>query len=230
MNSVLNIKEIAIAIVADSFNPLLLTADFLKYGGIIPADWELSRQPVLSAMASQVVFQSGVSILAQANRLLFVEALVATDPKEVTLATIAQKYTHALPQANYQAVGINFTGFANLMGETVHHYLTNTLLAPGPWHSFGETAPRATFRLSYTLKQAQLNLDIAEVNWQISEREEQPAILFAANFDHLLQNSTPSGRLQELNQAIDRWPTYLETYHNLVNSRFLQPERAVSPV
>jgi hypothetical protein len=232
MNKTLNIKEIAVSIIAESLNPVILTPEFLKYRGIVPSSWELTRQPILTAAASQVVFQTGVSILAQPNRIIFAESLMATEPmdaKTIDAATpaIAQRYIDALPQANYQAVGINFTGFVRFDQDEAANYLTDTLLAPGPWHTIGETPLRAALRLTYTLKQAQLNLDITEAKLQLAE-EELPVVLFAANFDHQLQ-SNPTERVQELNQVIDYWPNHLKTYQDIVNTKFLQPSPVSSP-
>lgn len=228
MNKTLNVKEMAISIIAESLNPVILTSEFLKYRGIVPSNWELARQPILSAAASQVTFQTGVSILAQPNRIIFAESLMAAETTDVTIPAIAQKYIDALPQANYQAVGINFTGFVSFSRDEAAHYLTDTLLAPGPWHTIGEAPLRAALRLTYTLKQGQLNLDITEAKLQLSEQEELPTVLFAANFDHQLQGDLTE-RVQELNQTIDYWRNHLETYQDIVNTKFLQPSPAASP-
>ncbi|MBX9255594.1 hypothetical protein H1Q63_16925, partial [Desmonostoc muscorum CCALA 125] len=56
MSQSLNIQEIAIAIAAKQHNPTILTPDFLKYSGIVPSDWELSKPPIITDSAAQVVF------------------------------------------------------------------------------------------------------------------------------------------------------------------------------
>jgi hypothetical protein len=56
-----------------NYNPITLTPDSLKYSGIIPTDWELARPPVLSPSMAKIVFQSGVTIAAQTNRIVFSE-------------------------------------------------------------------------------------------------------------------------------------------------------------
>jgi hypothetical protein len=45
----------------------------LRYSGIIPEDWELARQPVRTPQAAQVSYQNGISIVAYADRTVFVE-------------------------------------------------------------------------------------------------------------------------------------------------------------
>ncbi|MGH2414087.1 MAG: hypothetical protein ACRDEA_10425, partial [Microcystaceae cyanobacterium] len=61
--SIREIQEIAINISAKNLNPTMLSEDFLKFSGIIPSDWELGKQPVLSPTLAQVSFQNGVSIV-----------------------------------------------------------------------------------------------------------------------------------------------------------------------
>ena len=60
MTQALEIQELAIVITAKNYDPSLLNPNFLKYSGIIPTDWELARQPVVSNRASQIVFNNGI--------------------------------------------------------------------------------------------------------------------------------------------------------------------------
>ena len=60
MTQALEIQELAIVITAKDYDPSLLNPGFLKYSGIIPEDWELVKQPVVSNRASQIVFNNGV--------------------------------------------------------------------------------------------------------------------------------------------------------------------------
>ncbi|MBD2492438.1 hypothetical protein [Aulosira sp. FACHB-615] len=70
MSQSLSIQEIAIVIATKQYNPTILTPDFLKYSGIVPIEWELAQQPVLTNSNAQVVFQNGISIIAQVNRII----------------------------------------------------------------------------------------------------------------------------------------------------------------
>ncbi|MFN6033580.1 MAG: hypothetical protein ACK48B_05940, partial [Dolichospermum sp.] len=67
MSNSLQISEIAISIVAKNLNPAVLNPDFLKYTGIIPADWELANQPVYNNNLVQLVYKNGVGIIVQPN-------------------------------------------------------------------------------------------------------------------------------------------------------------------
>lgn len=56
MTQSLAVQELAIIIAAKNHNPTILTPDFLKYTGIVPADWELARQPIFTSSVAQVIF------------------------------------------------------------------------------------------------------------------------------------------------------------------------------
>jgi hypothetical protein len=65
----LQIQELAIAIIAKNINPTVLNTDFLKYTGVIPSDWELERSPVYANGVAQIIFSNGLAIVAQPNRI-----------------------------------------------------------------------------------------------------------------------------------------------------------------
>lgn len=58
--------------------------------------------------ASQVVFQSGINILAEVNRIIFVESIATKEPQDVEIPAIASKYLETFAQVDYQGIGINF--------------------------------------------------------------------------------------------------------------------------
>lgn len=46
MSASVDLQELAIVLTAKNHNPSILNPDFLKCSGIIPSEWELSRQPL----------------------------------------------------------------------------------------------------------------------------------------------------------------------------------------
>ncbi|WYL95041.1 MAG: hypothetical protein HEQ35_15390 [Gloeotrichia echinulata IR180] len=197
MKPILDVQEFAIAIAAKRHNPTILTPDFLKYSGIVPSEWELARQPILTNTAAQVVFQNGVNIIAEVNRVVFTESISTKEPQEVEIAGIASKYLATLAQVEYQGIGINFRGHVLLEGEqnTARNYILKTLLNPGPWQEFGEATVQAATRFVYTFEGVQLNLDINEAGLQLPDQTVLPIVLFTANFGHGISGDEPSQRL-----------------------------------
>jgi hypothetical protein len=226
MNQKLNIQELAIAIVAEQHSPTLLTPDFLKYSGVVPADWQLARPPVATSTAAQVIFQNGVNIVAQGNRITFAELIGGKEPTEVAVAEVARRYGAALPQVTYQAVGINLRGVVPFDGvnQTARQYLFGTLLSPGPWQEFGQEPVQAALRFVYGLEQGRLDLEVLEAKLQRSDQSAIPALLFSGSFSHEVAPANGGNPLAAMEQVIANWPKDLAVFTELVNQRFLQVE------
>ncbi|QSJ14291.1 hypothetical protein JYQ62_20410 [Nostoc sp. UHCC 0702] len=218
----LNVQELAIIIIAKRHNPTILTADFLKYSGIVPNEWELARTPILTNTAAQVVFNNGVNIIAEVNRIVFTESIGTKPTTEVEIATLARKYLDTLAQVEYQGIGISFRGHVlfDQQQNTARNYILKTLLNPGPWQDFGTAPVQAATRFIYTLESAQMSLDINEAGLQSPDNRVLPIVLFTANFTHAIAPDDPSQRLASISQVIGNWQTDLETYKEVVNTRF----------
>ncbi|MBE9038673.1 hypothetical protein [aff. Roholtiella sp. LEGE 12411] len=223
MKPSLEIQEIAIAIAAKQHNPTILTRDFLKYSGIVPSEWELARQPIVTNTASQVVFQNGINIVAEVNRIIFVESIATKEPQDVEIPAIASKYLETLAQVDYQGISINFRGHVlfDQQQNTARDYILKTLLNPGTWQEFGKAPVQAATRFLYTLEDAQMTLDINEAGLQLPDNKVLPIVLFSANFGHAIAPEEQSPRLATINQVIGNWQTDLETYQEVVNNKFL---------
>ncbi|WP_044523660.1 hypothetical protein [Nostoc sp. PCC 7120 = FACHB-418] len=217
------VQELLIVIAVRQQNPSILTADFLKYTGIIPSDWELARPPVLTNTAAQVVYQNGVSIVAEVNRVIFAEAIANKEASDVQIAAIAHKYIETVKQVDYQGVGINLRGLAPYEPENLggRNYTFSKLLQPGAWQDFGSAPVEASMRLVYTLNETQLYLDINEAQLQYPDKTTKPAVLFSANFSRAINHEEPAARLAAISAVIDKWQGDVKTLKELVNSKFL---------
>ncbi len=222
MNKTIQTQELAIAITAKNLNPNVVNLDFLKYSNIISPEWELARQPVYTKTLTQLVFQNGIAIVAQPNRIVFAETIDAKDIQELQISQIAAKYIEKLPNVEYQAVGINPKGFVTFAeSNAASNYLLKNLLASGEWQGFGNAPPKAAIQLAYTLENAQLNLTINEGLLKVSEETSVPAVLFSGNFDYKIAGTEPEARLKDLHHIIQNWKINLETYKELINNKFL---------
>ncbi len=229
--SQINVQELAIAVAVQRNNPTILTPDFLKYSGIVPSDWELAKQPIVSNAGSQIVFQNRISIAAQVNRVVFSEPIAAKDAKEVSIADIARKYIEKLPEANYQGIGINVAGFVlfNPEGKTARNYIFETLLNSGPWQEVGNAPAQASMRFIYSLDGGPLTLEINEARIQLPDQKMIPAVLFAGSFSHNLPQNIQGNKLTSLFQMIANWQTDLEAYKEIVNTKFLSNQEGYQP-
>jgi hypothetical protein len=223
MKSNLEVQELTIIIVAKKYNPTILTADFLKYSGIIPGDWELGQTPILTNNTAQVVFQNGVNIIAESNRIIFSELIAAKEPQDVEIPAIATKYIKTLAQVDYQGIGINFRGHVlfDQQPNTARDYILKTLLNPGSWQELGQAPVQAAIRFLYTLDGAQMSLDINEAGLKMPDNKALPIVLFSANFNHTIAEDEPNQKMTNLEQVIDSWQTDLTIYKQVVNNKFL---------
>ncbi|MBD2466014.1 hypothetical protein H6G89_34065 [Oscillatoria sp. FACHB-1407] len=226
-------QELAIVVATKNHTPSILSPDFLTCSGIIGADLELAQAPVSTPQVSQLVFRNGISMMAQVDRLIFVEQIAAKSLQDVSIAQIARRYIAALPQAQYQGIGINVQGLVPLGHQTpsVENYLTQTFLVSGSWQEFGHTPVQANLQLRYTLEHAHLTLSVAQAALQLAEGETTPILVFSGHFDHRLTAEQPL--MPQVMQALTQWQSDLETYQDLVNTRFLNtrlPEDSTIPV
>jgi len=222
MSKTIQIQELAIAITAKGLNPNVVNLDFLKYSNIISSDWELARPPVQTKNLTQLVFQNGIAIVTQPNRIVFAEAIDQKDIQQAIVSQLAVKFIEKLPNIEYQAVGINPKGFVTFTESNgATNYVLKNLLASGEWREFGKTPVKAAIQLAYTLEDYILNLTINEGLLKISEEKSLPAVLFSGNFNYNIVGNNPQERLEYLHRIIQNWKQNLETYQQLINDKFL---------
>ena len=221
--SQVSVQELVIILAAKNNNPTILTADFLKYSGITPSDWELARQPVLTNNVSQIIFTNGISIVAETNRVIFIEQVVDKSADAIAIPLLARKYVETLPNAEYQAVGLNPRGYASFDAseDAARNYLSKTLLAPGAWQEIGTAPARATINYVYTLERGQFNLSVNEAAMRQADETTTPIVLFSGNFSYEIASNSKAEQLNNLYKALSNWQADLDTYTDIVNNKFL---------
>lgn len=221
-NRSIDIQELAITIAAKGLNPTILNLDFLKYSGIIPSDWELARQPVLNARAAQLSFKSGVNIVAQPGSVTFSQAF-GNQNNPMQVPDVATKYIEKLPNAEYQGVSISPKSLVAFGEESnvVSKYITETLIAPGPWREIGNAPVQANINFVYRLDRCPMTLSINEARLQRPEKPTIPALLFAGSFNYQVTKTSEVERLSEMKEKIQNWQTDMNSFREIVNQRFL---------
>jgi hypothetical protein len=229
MSSDLILQELGIVVAMQQPNPNLVTVEFLKLSGIIPADWELARQPINNERISKLLFTNGTSIVAEPNRIMFGEIILDKDLNSLTVATIATKYLNIFKLAQYQAVGINIRGFCPQPNpQTATQYINHQLLSDGSWQNYGTAPIQAALNIVYSLEGRQLNLEVAAAQIQVSETEVEPIILFSGNFGYNLALPEVGNNLDAVNSILANWQMDLSAYHELIAERFLAPKTTLA--
>lgn len=223
MNQIVNLQELAIVVAIKNHNPTILTPDFLKYSGIIPANWELAREPLSTNRIAQVIFTNGISIVAEPTRVIFLEAIAGKATTAILGPSIVRKYVETLPNVDYQAVGINPVGYVEFKNQpdAARKYLAETLLSTGVWQEVGTAPVQATLNLTYTLERGQFNLSVNSTALKQADETTTPIVLFSGNFSYDVANIAESERRAGLEQAIENWQADLKIYQDIVNTKFL---------
>jgi hypothetical protein len=222
MSSTFITQEVSIVIAAQQ-SPSMLREDLLKYSGIIPTDWQLTRQPVVGEQLSQLAFANGCSIASQPDRLMFLEAIGDKSPETVVIGDVARKYVETMKAAAYQAVGVNFRSYIPYPtnNDAADQFICNKLLAPGDWQSYGKENVRAALNLLYTLERGQLNLSINSANIQQPEQAPLPILLFSGNFNYDVKDVPDDKRIPTMAMLIDNWITDYDTFRTIIQEKFV---------
>ncbi|BAY84312.1 hypothetical protein NIES267_38080 [Calothrix parasitica NIES-267] len=221
MNQALTVQELAIVVAAKDLKPSIITPDFLKYSGIVPGNWEFTQKPVINSNNAKFSFKNGVNIIAEANRVIFAEAVANKNTETILAPTIISKFTGALPNLDFQAIGINPRGFVAFGEEDAgRKFITEKLLAPGTWQEEGEEAMRASLNLMYKLRRAPLALNITEA--ALNQKDKSiPIVIFSGSFSYQVIGKTVEQKLSYVNQVIGNWFTDITAFSSLVNDKFL---------
>ena len=223
------VREIGISIVANNLNPSMLNPNFLISTGIIPSDWKLTKQPVLTANRAQLNFSNGLSIVAQPRTITFSEGIGNKKLSELEAPKVARIYVEKLPNALYQRVNIEPKFLITLTGEedAGRKYITETLLASGPWQDFGDAPVQAGINLLYQVGESQFNLTINEAKLQQAEQPAAPAILFSGNFNYNVTSENEQERVSKLLKGLDNCQRNLETFKEVINQRFIAQQEHI---
>jgi hypothetical protein len=214
-------QEIAIVIAVSVQNPTMLNEDFLKQAGIIPIDWQLEREPVYSDRVAQIMFTNGFSIVAQPDRLMFLEIVGDKSIEALQAGEVAQKYVAALKMADYRSVGINFRSYAPQNSpDAATTYINNELLVAGNWQQYDRSKVSASVNLNYDLGDRQLSLSIDAATIQFPTPLAHPAVVFSGTFSY---DTTASygDRVTKIAKIIGNWQQELNELNSFIAARLL---------
>lgn len=223
MHPTLNLQQLGIALAVEDFHPQTLTPEILQYSGIIESDWKLARQPICTREFSQVIFANGIAIVAQPQKVTFVEAIADKTVQEVLVPAMVRKYVATLPQINYLAIRINPSGYVVMdsQRDAARQYIAKTLLSPGAWQEVGKAPMRASINLTYPLERCDFNLTVEEAVLRQPDETTTPVVVFGGSFKYRMAANSGIEKQASIEQAIASWQVDLTTYTEIVNNKFL---------
>ena len=224
-NKIEFIEEISVVIAAQDLSPTMMSMDFLKFGGIISKDWELSQQPILNPNVAQLKFTNGVSISAQPRTVNISESISNKKAENLVFHTVASKYIEKLPYAEYMGFSLSpkiLVPFPN-SPQTPRQYITSTLLGSGSWKRIGTVPVQAGINLAYQLDRCQMSISVSEAQLRKSPEQAFSAILFSGNFNYSVNpdSNSSESRMTQIANFLNNWQSDLEEFREIINQKFL---------
>ncbi len=92
-----NLVELSVVLVATSNNPSIINPDFLVDNHIIDDDRQLQESPVTTPVFAQVVYEGGLTVRADPERVMFVQSASGTSLNSIICPKMAEGYARAVP-------------------------------------------------------------------------------------------------------------------------------------
>lgn len=149
------LSRIDASVSAEYHNPSMLTPDFLRLSGIVPAHWE-EAEAGLSRDFSSVLFYNGILWAMNQERLIIEdsrEGLSFSEPFEVH--GLARRYLEEVRAVPYRNLVLSFHGWASIpsCGGDPRRWLAERLLRPDKLNAHPSglmMEPRLLFNISGT--------------------------------------------------------------------------------
>ena len=226
------IREIALFISVNNLNPAIFTEEFLRKGHIIEKDLQLTKQPQIDSNRCQVNFSNNSSILAQHNGIAFLETISNKDLAKVKIGKIAQNCLDRLENVEYQGIKIEIKRLIPLPKnrDAARSYLSEYLIASGPWQTYGKAPIKTGINFLYELDRCQLNLAISEATIRQStkdgvEQKEIGGLLFAGSFRYpQFKDISNQVRIGQLNYLLENWREDWQEFQQVVDRVLLNQE------
>jgi hypothetical protein len=222
MSKNVDIRQVEIVLAVEKHNPILLNPEFLKAKGIVPSNWELNQPPTYTEGIALLAFENGVCIVHRGSVLAFFEDTRTKELKTLEVPQIACRYIEKIPQENYQAVGLNLEGHAAFdTQDAARDSLLKVFFKSVYSHESDQRIVQASTNFIYKLDECVLTLTVKNTGLKISETENIPVILFAANFHRDIAEIPREEHAQTLFQSIDNWQADIKIYKDIVRNKFL---------
>ncbi len=99
--------DFSIVLAAKSNNPTILNPDFLRCNNVIDESWKLKQSPICTEPFASVIYENGVSILSQLDKIVFGINKPGSKEDFAAISAVAIAYLKLIPHVNYHAIGIN---------------------------------------------------------------------------------------------------------------------------
>lgn len=224
----MEVQEIAITLVIKGFKPAMLTLETCHSLGIVPQDWELSKEPLISPQQARLNFKNGVNLMAKPNQVSFAEPIQVEGFGAMKFAEVAKQFVDQFTQGNYQQLRIEpriiilFNNQGDNLNSHPREFILDHLMAAGPWLNVGERSPQIAVNFTYQFPEYQLQLNISEGRFQGKNRPPVLGLVFSGSFIYPINEKKSRDSIKG---EIDTWSNQLNHFQTIVKEQFLGKKR-----
>jgi hypothetical protein len=205
-----NLDNFSIVVLAQAHNPSILNPDFLKNQGIIEPSFTPTNV-ICTPPVAQVSYREGITIMAEFEKVQFIDADPKRIPFESPIPSIALNYIKALPHVRYTAAGINFVGHYLCKDKaTATALLPAKFLKDGKWSSFGDTAPSVGVKFTYLIGNIRCTINLDTTDAIRPNEPPVPVIMISANYH------VDSTNIGEISTVINEWKNQYKHFSDIV--------------
>lgn len=212
----LDLTNFSIVVIAQANNPSILNPDFLRNNSIVDASFTpvnvVCTQPV-----AQVSYAEGISIIADFERLQFVDTELKRIPNDSPIPKIATQYVKVLPHVKYTAAGINFTGHIVCKGlESARNIVSEKFIKDGPWLRCGDNPPQIGLKFAYIFDEVKCTIAIEATEMVRSETDRQYVILVNTNYHFNVKDKA----IVEIESFVSNWQMQYDRLNGFIKEFF----------
>jgi len=217
----LELYELTIVVVAKNHNPTILNPDFLYRNNIVEEGLDLAEAPITTEVFSRVSFKSGIVIVADSNRVTFVDRNKKSLADKTPLPKIAVDFLQTLEHVSYKAVGINPKGIIEFAdSESVRLYLIDSFFKKNSWIDVKDFKLHPKLALSYKGQDKNFTINIEE-GIGTDEDKGKHFIVCNANYHRDLPVNEHDKALDEAKKIIENCDGDINHYKSFVTQHFL---------
>jgi hypothetical protein len=186
-----------------SINP-----DFLRYNGIVDADWRVDGPVVAESGLSRVVYDNGLVVTASRDNVIFEQTGQPVVSDEFVSPVVAMRFMSLVPsRSGYEVVAVDPRGFIRLpVPEGTSGASATVLSALGARLLFEGEIPGVQARVSYDMEGREITLYVGEVESELR---------FSAHIHHHVVGSELSEQTAFVRTVLDSWKDDLADFDRL---------------
>lgn len=209
----IDLTNISIVVLAQAHNPSILNPDFLKNNKIVDSDFT-PKDFFCTPPIAKVSFNEGISIIAEFERLQFIDIVPERIPYSSPIPEIATRYISVLPHVRYTAAGINFSGHYLFKDKnSAKSFIVEKFVKEGTWLSFGDELNNLGLKFVYFSGKIKYTISIETAELI---QAKNPVILINANYNLDVKDNN----IQEIKSFISDWKVQNERFTNFLEKIF----------